>query len=316
MAAAVRHVKGARLSMRLPLHRGGPGHRLRGGRAAGARRRRPRWRPSCARADVTAVRSPRCTSTAGWAASTSAPRCADLLRREWKTDARRERQALRLRRRLVQRRAACSTPSRCRWAWPTWATCRPRIGRRRRLRHPHAARAGASTSWPTRCCGRAGGETMSHLVRLELKAGLGRHLRAGHPWVFKKALGAAAAASPPGSVVDLVDGRPLRRPRLLRSATPPSRCGCSPATRSETIDAAFFARRVARVPRRARQELLDLDRHRRLPPDPRRGRRAAGRGRRPLRRHAVVKLYSAGLTPHRRAAGRGARRRRCPASRA
>ena len=29
---------------------------------------------------------------------------------------------------------------------------------------------------------------MSHLVRLELKEGLARHLRAGHPWVFKKGL--------------------------------------------------------------------------------------------------------------------------------
>ena len=46
---------------------------------------------------------------------------------------------------------------------------------------------------------------MSHLARLELKSGLGRHLRAGHPWVFKKGL-ASLPRLPAGSVVDLVDG--------------------------------------------------------------------------------------------------------------
>ena len=43
------------------------------------------------------------------------------------------------------------------------------------------------------------------LVRLELQRGLGRHLRAGHPWVFRRAL-ETLPRIPPGSVVDLTEG--------------------------------------------------------------------------------------------------------------
>ena len=43
------------------------------------------------------------------------------------------------------------------------------------------------------------------LVRLELQRGLGRHLRAGHPWVFRKAV-ERLPRIPPGSVVDLTEG--------------------------------------------------------------------------------------------------------------
>ena len=42
------------------------------------------------------------------------------------------------------------------------------------------------------------------LVRLELQRGLGRHLRAGHPWVYRKAL-EHVPKLPPGSVVDLTE---------------------------------------------------------------------------------------------------------------
>ena len=45
---------------------------------------------------------------------------------------------------------------------------------------------------------------MSHLVKVPLKPGLGRHIRAGHPWVFKKAIEQAPRV-PAGSVVDLTD---------------------------------------------------------------------------------------------------------------
>ena len=44
-----------------------------------------------------------------------------------------------------------------------------------------------------------------NLVRLELQRGLGRHLRAGHPWVFRKAV-EKLPRIPPGSVVDLTEG--------------------------------------------------------------------------------------------------------------
>ena len=53
---------------------------------------------------------------------------------------------------------------------------------------------------------------------------------------------------------------------------------------SERIDAAFFARRIAR---RGRDARAAADRERRRAPDPRRGRRPAGPDRRSLRRHAV-----------------------------
>ena len=81
------------------------------------------------------------------------------------------------------------------------------------------------------------------LVRLELQRGLGRHLRAGHPWVFRKAL-EHVPRLPPGSVVDLTEGGkfvargyydPLS-PIAVRVLTRDSR---------ETIDGAFYRRRVA-----------------------------------------------------------------------
>ena len=43
-----------------------------------------------------------------------------------------------------------------------------------------------------------------NVVRLELARGLGRHIRAGHPWVFRKGL-EHAPRIPAGSVVDLTE---------------------------------------------------------------------------------------------------------------
>jgi len=81
------------------------------------------------------------------------------------------------------------------------------------------------------------------LVRLELQRGLGRHLRAGHPWVYRKAL-EHVPKLPPGSVVDLTEaGKFVARgyydplsPIAVRVLTRDSR---------ETIDGAFYRRRVA-----------------------------------------------------------------------
>ena len=92
------------------------------------------------------------------------------------------------------------------------------------------------------------------LVRLELQRGLGRHLRAGHPWVFRKAV-EKLPRIPPGSVVDLTEGGkfvargyfdPLS-PIAVRVLTRDSR---------EAIDGDFFRRRV-RTAWELRERLLD-----------------------------------------------------------
>jgi len=137
---------------------------------------------------------------------------------------------------------------------------------------------------------------MSSLVKLPVKAGLGRHIRAGHPWVFRKAL-AHTPKIPPGSVVDLVDGHrfvgrgyydPYSAIAVRVLTTDPG----------ERIDQGFFERRVAQA-LASRQQLIELS-------DTNAFRLVHGEadllpgvivdlydG------WAVMKLYSAGLTPHR-----------------
>jgi len=137
---------------------------------------------------------------------------------------------------------------------------------------------------------------MSHLVRLELKEGLARHLRAGHPWVFKKAL-EQLPRIPAGSVVDLVDGG-----RFVARGyyDPHSAIAVRVLTRDpgEAIDAAFWERRV-RGCHDARAQLLDLtdtDAYRLIHGE---GDALPGVIVDRYGAHCVVKLYSAGLTPHR-----------------
>lgn len=137
---------------------------------------------------------------------------------------------------------------------------------------------------------------MSHLVKLNVKQGLGRHIRAGHPWVFRKAI-ENVPRIPPGSVVDLVDGgRFVGRGYF----DPLSAIAVRVLTtdHAETVDAAFFERRV-RQAWELRQKLIDL---------------AGTNAYRLVHGEgdvlpgvivdlydgwAVMKLYSAGLTPHR-----------------
>ena len=97
---------------------------------------------------------------------------------------------------------------------------------------------------------------MSRHVQVTVKPGLGRHIRAGHPWVFKKAIEAPPKV-PVGSVVDLVDdgrfaGRgywdPLSAIAVRVLTTDPH----------ETIDAEFFERRV-RQAYESRQQLIDFE---------------------------------------------------------
>jgi 23S rRNA (cytosine1962-C5)-methyltransferase len=137
---------------------------------------------------------------------------------------------------------------------------------------------------------------MSSLVKVPVKAGLGRHIRAGHPWVFRNGL-AHTPRIPPGSVVDLVDGHrfvgrgyfdPYSAIAVRVLTTDPQ----------ETIDQGFFERRVAQA-LASRQQLLDLS-------DTNAFRLIHGEGDflpgvivDLYDGWAVMKLYSAGLTPHR-----------------
>jgi 23S rRNA (cytosine1962-C5)-methyltransferase len=134
------------------------------------------------------------------------------------------------------------------------------------------------------------------LVALELRKGLGRHLRAGHPWVFRKALDRPPKI-PAGSVVDLTEGGKF----VARGYYDPhSAISVRVLTRDprERIDAAFFASRIAHA-LQARRELIDLsgtDSFRLIHGE---GDGLPGVVVDLYAGYAVLKLYSAGLTPYR-----------------
>ncbi|ADO71504.1 class I SAM-dependent rRNA methyltransferase [Stigmatella aurantiaca] len=135
-----------------------------------------------------------------------------------------------------------------------------------------------------------------NVVRLELARGLGRHLRAGHPWVFRKAL-EQVPKIPAGSVVDLTEGGKF----VARGYFDPhSAIAVRVLTRDsrETIDAAFMARRVrqALAERRSLIDLTDTDSFRLLHGE---GDGLPGVVVDLYAGYAVLKLYSAGLTPYR-----------------
>ncbi|MFL5319847.1 MAG: class I SAM-dependent rRNA methyltransferase, partial [Myxococcaceae bacterium] len=132
------------------------------------------------------------------------------------------------------------------------------------------------------------------VVRLELAPGLGRHLRAGHPWVFKKALDRIPKL-PAGSVVDLTEnGRFVARGYY----DPYSAIAVRVLSRNErqSIDSAFFAERIKTAFAR-RQSLLDLsdtDSYRLIHGE---GDGLPGVVVDLYAGYGVLKLYSAGLTP-------------------
>jgi len=135
-----------------------------------------------------------------------------------------------------------------------------------------------------------------NVVRLELARGLGRHLRAGHPWVFRKAL-EQVPKIPAGSVVDLTEGGKF----VARGYFDPhSAIAVRVLTRDsrETIDAGFMARRVrqALAERRSLIDLTDTDSFRLLHGE---GDGLPGVVVDLYAGYAVLKLYSAGLTPYR-----------------
>ncbi|MGE6763358.1 class I SAM-dependent rRNA methyltransferase [Corallococcus interemptor] len=135
-----------------------------------------------------------------------------------------------------------------------------------------------------------------NVVKLELARGLGRHLRAGHPWVFRKAL-EHMPRIPPGSVVDLTEnGKFVARGYY----DPHSAIAVRVLTRDarETVDARFITQRVQRAlaARTALIDLKDTDSYRLIHGE---GDGLPGVVVDLYAGWAVMKLYSAGLTPYR-----------------
>nr|WP_211484345.1 class I SAM-dependent rRNA methyltransferase [Corallococcus exiguus] len=131
---------------------------------------------------------------------------------------------------------------------------------------------------------------------MELARGLGRHLRAGHPWVFRKAL-EHMPRIPAGSVVDLTEnGKFVARGYY----DPHSAIAVRVLTRDarETVDSRFITQRVQRA-LSARTSLIDLkdtDSYRLIHGE---GDGLPGVVVDLYAGWAVMKLYSAGLTPYR-----------------
>jgi 23S rRNA (cytosine1962-C5)-methyltransferase len=134
-------------------------------------------------------------------------------------------------------------------------------------------------------------------AELKLQKDLARHLRAGHPWVFRKAVEKAPRGLAAGAIVDVTDDR-----RFVARGfyDPHSAISVRILTREpeETIDAGFWRRRVARAVA-LRAELVRGTNALRLVHGEADGLPGVVVDR--YDRFAVLKLYSAGLTPHRAA---------------
>jgi 23S rRNA (cytosine1962-C5)-methyltransferase len=132
-------------------------------------------------------------------------------------------------------------------------------------------------------------------AQLALQKDLARHLRAGHPWVFRKALERAPRGLPAGAIVDVVE-----QARFVARGyyDPHSAISVRILTRdaAEAIDADFWRRRVARAAA-MRAELVSGTTGYRLVHGESDGLPGVVVDR--YDRFAVLKLYSAGLTPHR-----------------
>jgi 23S rRNA (cytosine1962-C5)-methyltransferase len=132
-------------------------------------------------------------------------------------------------------------------------------------------------------------------AELPLRKDLARHLRAGHPWVFRKAVEKAPGRLPPGAIVDVTDdGRFVARGYY----DPLSAITVRILTRepAEVIDAAFWRRRIARAVA-LRKELVHATNGYRVVHGESDGLPGVVADR--YDRFVVLKLYSAGLTPHR-----------------
>ncbi len=132
---------------------------------------------------------------------------------------------------------------------------------------------------------------------LELRKDLARHLRAGHPWVFRKAVEKAPARLEPGTIVDVTEqGRFVARGYYDPHSAIAVRILSRDA--AEAVDAAFWRRRVARA-LALRRELVRGTNAYRMVHGESDGLPGVVVDR--YDRFAVLKLYSAGLTPHRAA---------------
>jgi len=132
-------------------------------------------------------------------------------------------------------------------------------------------------------------------TRLTLQKDLARHLRAGHPWVFRKAVEKAPKGLAAGAIVDVVEGERF----VARGYYDPlSAIAVRILTRepAEAIDAAFWRRRVQRA-LALRRELVRGTTGWRLVHGESDG--LPGVVADVYGRWVVLKLYSAGLTPHR-----------------
>jgi 23S rRNA (cytosine1962-C5)-methyltransferase len=144
-----------------------------------------------------------------------------------------------------------------------------------------------------------GGEVIAPSVKaeaqLELRKDLVRHLRAGHPWVFRKAIERAPRGLVAGAVVDVVEGG-----RFVARGyyDPHSAIAVRILTRdaAEAVDAAFWRRRVQRALALRHDLVRDTTGYRMLHGE---SDGLPGVVADRYDRFAVLKLYSAGLTPHR-----------------
>jgi len=135
---------------------------------------------------------------------------------------------------------------------------------------------------------------LSHAT-LELRKDLARHLRAGHPWVFRKAIEKAPKGLLAGAIIDVVeDGRFVAR----GYHDPHSAISVRILTRepAEEVDEAFWRNRIRRS-LALRDDLVRGTTGYRLVHGENDGLPGVVVDR--YGDFAVLKLYSAGLTPHR-----------------
>ncbi len=134
-------------------------------------------------------------------------------------------------------------------------------------------------------------------LKLELQKDLARHLRAGHPWVYKRAIERPPAGVAPGAIVDVTSGGKF----VARGYYDPAgavRVRVLTRDPAEAIGPMFWRRRIARAVALRRAYVLSDD------TDCARLVHGESDGLPGVvidlyGRFAVLKLYSAGLAPHR-----------------
>src|SRR5712664_2136264 len=134
-------------------------------------------------------------------------------------------------------------------------------------------------------------------LKLELQKDLARHLRAGHPWVYKRAIERPPGGVAPGAIVDVTSGGKF----VARGYYDPAgavRVRVLTRDPSEALGPLFWRRRIARAVALRRAYVLSEE------TDCARLVHGEGDGLPGVvidlyGRFAVLKLYSAGLAPHR-----------------